>query len=129
MVGIGREIEKVVREKRMPVKELAKKISTNRNNVYNIFKRDTIDTGLLEKIGKVLDYNFFGYYFSEEEIIRKVSDNNIAYTRLKDLPLLLKKIEQLESEVLMLKERLHDKDMIIALMRETREKTGKQQGS
>jgi hypothetical protein len=37
----------VLREKRIPVNEFAKKINTNRNNVYHIFRRETIDTGLL----------------------------------------------------------------------------------
>jgi hypothetical protein len=62
MVHIGAKIKEVVTALRMPVNELADKINKSRTVVYDIFERETIDTGLLLKISNVLDHNFFQYY-------------------------------------------------------------------
>lgn len=62
MVHIGEEIKKVFDERGISVSEFGRRISTSRENVYGIFKRETIDTGLLVKISKVLDHDFFRYY-------------------------------------------------------------------
>lgn len=42
MIIIGKIIEKVVREQRWSINEFAKKINTDRRNIYNIFKRKSI---------------------------------------------------------------------------------------
>lgn len=42
--------------------ELARAIKTSKQNVYGIYLRETIDTGLLQKLGKALDFDFFVYY-------------------------------------------------------------------
>ena len=59
MVHVGKKIEEVLRERHIPVIEFARRINTNRNNVYSIFRRESIDTKLLQKVGEVLQYNFF----------------------------------------------------------------------
>lgn len=73
---IGNIIEQVLRERGISVTDFACKINTNRNNIYNIFKRETIDTGLLLRICNVLQYNFFAHYMDmiekQEIIIKKV---------------------------------------------------------
>ena len=56
---IGQIIEERVRLQNMDVTEFAKKIGVERSNAYNIFKRESIDTKLLKKIGQVLNYDFF----------------------------------------------------------------------
>ncbi len=56
---IGKQIESVVRSEGRSVGWLAKNISCERANVYNIFKRRSIDTNLLAKISEVLNHNFF----------------------------------------------------------------------
>lgn len=56
---IGHKIEQVVREKRLSISELASQICCTRNNVYKIFGRKSIDTELLERIARILDYDFF----------------------------------------------------------------------
>ncbi len=43
----------------LSVTAFAKKIHTSRRNVYMIFGRATIDTGLLARISKVLGHDFF----------------------------------------------------------------------
>ena len=56
---IGEKIEYEVRKQEFSITEFARLINCKRNNVYNIFKRNTIDIELLAKISKVLSYNFF----------------------------------------------------------------------
>lgn len=56
---IGQRIKTVLAEQGKPVTWLAKEIVCERTNVYNIFSRSTISTGLLQKICIVLNHDFF----------------------------------------------------------------------
>ena len=56
---IGEIIREHFEASNMEATQFAKAINRERSNVYNIFKRDTIDTGLLKKIGQVLRHDFF----------------------------------------------------------------------
>lgn len=61
-IHIGSLIEEQVRIHKMSISSFAKKLNCDRTNVYDIFKRATIDTELLYRISKVLNYNFFDLY-------------------------------------------------------------------
>ncbi|MFN8396098.1 MAG: hypothetical protein U0176_15790 [Bacteroidia bacterium] len=39
--------------------ELGRRLGTSKQNVYGIFKRDSIDTELLHRIGTILEQDFF----------------------------------------------------------------------
>lgn len=56
---IGELIEKEVRKQKMTISRFAKEICCARNNVYDIFKRSSIDILQLAKISEVLKRNFF----------------------------------------------------------------------
>jgi len=56
---IGQLIQEKVEAQKMEVTAFAKAINKERSNAYDIFKRDSIDTALLKKIGQVLSYDFF----------------------------------------------------------------------
>ena len=56
---IGQKITEVLELRRRPVTWLAREIDCERTNVYNIFGRKDISTGLLQKIGIILEYDFF----------------------------------------------------------------------
>jgi hypothetical protein len=99
------------------VKEFAQRINTNRNNVYDIFKRETIDTGLLLKISHVLEHNFFHYYLPLNEKLSVVGESSIKNFPDQDTLLMQNKIKQLEKEIKILHERLEDKEIIIELLR------------
>jgi transcriptional regulator with XRE-family HTH domain len=58
-VAIGKQIQAVVKKRGMKVEELAKRLNVSKPNIYDIYRRNTIDTGLLERLCKVLDHNFF----------------------------------------------------------------------
>jgi len=59
---IGEKVEARAKELRMGPTELARRIKSTKQNVYNIYKRQSIDTGLLQRLCKVLDFDFFVYY-------------------------------------------------------------------
>jgi len=65
---IGQLIKKKVDASSMDVTAFAKAIDKERTNVYDIFKRDSIDTNLLKKIGQVLNYDFFQELLEESTI-------------------------------------------------------------
>lgn len=44
---------------------LSSQLGCSRATIYNIFNRDTIDTGELMKISLMLDYDFFKMYSDE----------------------------------------------------------------
>ena len=56
---IGQIIQEHVEAEKMEITAFAKAIHKERSNVYDIFKRSSIDTELLKKIGHVLRYDFF----------------------------------------------------------------------
>jgi len=125
MIHIGQKIEEIVRLKRFPIVEFARKINTTRNNIYNIFSRESIDTELLRKIGEILEYDFFqllsksNNYIINETNVEVVQEHNSKY---KSVDLLnemnfKKMILLLQKENEQLKERLSDKEDIIVLMK------------
>ncbi len=59
---IGSEIKGIVEAKGISITEFSKRINKSRENVYSIFNRKTIDTGLLFTISKVLEFDFFSLY-------------------------------------------------------------------
>lgn len=62
-IDMGRMVEDVFRQfkvkHRRNVTWFATQLNCDRRNIYDIFKRTTIDTQLLAQISLVLDHNFF----------------------------------------------------------------------
>ena len=66
MVHIGKLIKQELEtQERPPPSWLARKISCERPNVYNIFERKSLDTDLLFQISKALDKDFFAILSQE----------------------------------------------------------------
>jgi hypothetical protein len=61
---IGSKIKERAKELRIGPTELGRMIKTSKQNVYSIFERDSIDTLLLQKLSKALEFDFFSYYAS-----------------------------------------------------------------
>lgn len=59
MLHIGRKIEEELRRQERTVAWFARKLYCNRQNVYDIFKRESIDTSLLRRISAILGHDFF----------------------------------------------------------------------
>jgi hypothetical protein len=56
---IGERIRQVMKEKRISVVSVAREISCERTNIYNIFARKDINTSLLQKFCVILNHDFF----------------------------------------------------------------------
>ena len=65
-IHIGKEIKAELNRQERGVTWLATKLHCDRTNVYNIFKRQGIDTRLLERISIILRRNFFSLYCQED---------------------------------------------------------------
>jgi transcriptional regulator with XRE-family HTH domain len=89
-IHIGKKIKEVFEKKGFTVTEFARRINKSRENIYGIFKRKTIDTGLLLTISKVLDHDFFKYYISGKEEILEIERLTSENKLLKELNKLLK---------------------------------------
>ena len=72
-INIGSKIKGIVTKKGMSVSEFGRRINKSRENVYSIYKRKSIDTGLLLTISKVLEHDFFQYYIPDYQ---KLKDEN-----------------------------------------------------
>ena len=118
MAHVGKKIEDILRDKHISVVDFAKLINTNRNNVYSIFRRESVDTLLLKKIGDALNYDFFLFLSDKERKQDKIFELNIPTYSIADKLLIYEeKIKQLEVENTLLKQRLEDKDEIIRLLK------------
>ena len=95
LIHIGEKIKNILDSSDISVSDFAKKINKSRGNVYSIFSRATIDTNLLLKISKVLDYDFFLLYsFSSKNLIEKSNIQENEINMLKKLnQLLIEKYE------------------------------------
>ena len=61
-VHIGNLIKEELIKQDRTISWLARKLYCDRSNVYDIFKRKSIDTELLLRISSILNCNFFDYY-------------------------------------------------------------------
>jgi hypothetical protein len=68
MIHIGNIIKKQFDALGCSVSWLAKELCCDRTNIYSIFKRESIDTRLLEKISVILNHDFFKYYSQDISI-------------------------------------------------------------
>lgn len=84
---VGHKIREVADRKGMQISELGRRINTARQNVYKILNKKTMDTGMLLKISKVLEYDFFQHYTPLKEENQKLKSDN---TLLKEMIVLLK---------------------------------------
>ena len=58
-MNIGKHIEETLRKQGKSASWLATQIPCERTNVYNIFKRKSLDVRLLMRISVILNYDFF----------------------------------------------------------------------
>jgi hypothetical protein len=60
-MDIGKRIEARAEELNIGATKLGQMIGTSKQNIYSIYKRSSVDTELLKKLGKALDFDFFGW--------------------------------------------------------------------
>jgi transcriptional regulator with XRE-family HTH domain len=107
VVEIGQKIKEVFDNRNIKLTDFADELGTVRQNVYRIFKKRHLDTGLLLKISRVLDYNFFQYYVSPEmnhqPAVVKAPSENAEYQ--KQLELSKKEIDYLRKIIKLMEEK------------------------
>lgn len=84
-IHIGTLIKRELKKSGMSKSEFARQLETTPQNIYGIFKRDTIDTGTLLLISKILRFDFFMVYEMEYaksvmEEIKMLRKKKITYT-------------------------------------------------
>ena len=62
---IGNLIKEELERQERTVSWFARKLCCDRSNIYKLFKRSTIDTELLLRVSKILNYDFFELYKKE----------------------------------------------------------------
>ena len=72
-IFIGTVIQQELKSQERTVSWLARKLDCDRTNVYNIFRRQDIDTELLMRISVILHRDFFSLFSKEAK--RKISSN------------------------------------------------------
>ena len=59
MICIGEKIKQEMERQERGVSWLADKLGCSRMAVYRVFEKNSIDTHLLYRVGRVLNHNFF----------------------------------------------------------------------
>ena len=67
-IHIGNIIKEELRKQERTISWFARKLYCDRSNVYDIFKRESVDTELLLRISLILKRNFFLLYIDEFEL-------------------------------------------------------------
>lgn len=76
MPHIGQIIKSELRYQEHSVAWFARQLYCDRTNVYNIFKKESIDTDVLLRVSVILHHDFFRYY-SEEWISNHYKDEQV----------------------------------------------------
>jgi hypothetical protein len=93
VIEIGHKIKEVFDSQNIKLTDFADELGTVRQNVYRIFKKRHLDTGLLLKISQVLNHNFFQYYISttdsegvqQTQEMKKLVEDAVEFQRQLDL--------------------------------------------
>jgi DNA-binding XRE family transcriptional regulator len=105
-IHIGKKIKEVLIQSRIGKTEFARMINVSRTVVYDIFKRETIDTAQLQIISKALNHDFFSYY-NNEPLVLKEPKEKVGYVTKEELAQSSREIIQLvKSEFEKLREEL-----------------------
>lgn len=102
-VHIGAKVQQVFEQKGLKLSDFADQLGTVRQNVYRIFKKHELDTGLLSKISQVLDHNFFQYYcpVGDRDSLQDLRIQNLE----QELVLSRKEIDYLKKIIVLMEER------------------------
>lgn len=112
-IHIGKLIKNRLQETGMTKSEFARRINKTSQNVYDIFERTTIDTGLLINISTILEYNFF------EPYTLALNNNLLELTSLENIEETALPTKEMKAALQLLFQQLNEQKMeIIALKKE-----------
>lgn len=124
VISLKNKIEKILKKKRLTVREFCKEINITTAGLYGIYERNTIDTKYLDKIESVFNIPkmyFFtknDTFFSSKEYEVKIKSSEV---KEKNVKYGVKKaydnnIEKLTKEIVLLRQNLEDKEKIIKML-------------
>ncbi len=100
-VHAGKMVKEVFLASGMSVSELGRRVLTTRQNIYRIFERESIDSALLQRLGKALNYDFFPHFSEIPGNLLAATDN----FKDKDKTVLYKEVKTLQRELADVKEK------------------------
>jgi hypothetical protein len=110
-IHIGQLIKKRLQETGVSKTEFARRINKTSQNVYDIFERKTIDTGLLYTISTILDFNFFEPYSLEVK-------NSVSFTvKLNDPDQPLLTAGEMVGSLLQLEQKMNEQTLEISALK------------
>ena len=76
---IGHLVQEQLRKDKRSVGWLSREIGCTRNHVYKIFNKASMDSDLLLRISRSMNFNFFQYYTAEflENMKTRIGEENI----------------------------------------------------
>lgn len=77
MLPIGLLIKEELENQERSVSWLARKLHLDRSNIYRLFQKNSIDTGLLLRVSMVLNRDFFSDY-SRDLSVRISSEDRLS---------------------------------------------------
>jgi transcriptional regulator with XRE-family HTH domain len=93
-IQIGQLIKEQVKRRRLKAAQFASLLNVSEPNIYKIYQRESIDTGLLQRICLVLDHNFFEHYYRQFSISSRESERDFFQKENELLRQLLKEKEE-----------------------------------
>jgi DNA-binding Xre family transcriptional regulator len=114
-IHIGEKIKERSKELRIGPTELAKIVSTSKQNIYGIFKRESIDSSLLQKFCKALNYDFFTFYINS----KLPPNTDIVAKKSKPYPL---EADSINNQLMDLKEKYELLKKVNTLLEEKKKK-------
>jgi hypothetical protein len=103
---IGNKIKEVLDKTPTSVVAFAKSINLTRNGAYKVFEKETIDTGQLQAISKVLKHDFFAYYAQNLSITIKEIKTDYNYATKTEIENLTQVMLRLSKAVERIEEQL-----------------------
>ncbi len=84
---IGKLIEAIVKKQGLSNAEFARRINTTRQNIPDIFKRETLDVKQLFTISEQLNHNFFDDILKdtifEKQLIKNINSNDDIFLSIR----------------------------------------------
>lgn len=108
-VHIGKKIKDVWKKSRLKGTEFASLINRDRQVIYDIFKRESIDTELLKQISTVLNHDFFSYYSQQSFVQIKEIKPEYGYATKEELMQVTMALQALTKQIEKLSESLPKK--------------------
>jgi hypothetical protein len=90
-IHVGQRIQARAKELKIGTTELGKMINTSKQNVYGIFKRESIDIQQLQDISIALKFNFINLFLTPELLEHSNQES--------DIQTLKKQLEEVKNEL------------------------------